>query len=100
MTVLLYNGHKERIGNKQAKIDKEQANSFFEFLERDSGNWEPDYHIPVYDGYEWKIQLYHSSHKVTIICGSVDNLPQIDEFREHFAKLTDVDELKDAYNYL
>ena len=100
LTILLDNGYKKRVGIKRLKLNKEQTNGFFEFLELNEGNWRSDYRIETCDGSEWTIQLYHSSHKVTKICGSVDNLPQIDEFREHISLLADNDEMTDVSRYL
>ena len=56
-------------------IDSEAVNEFFSFLQDAGGEWKSDYKVEVCDGSEWKVRMWHSSHKVTKICGTVEYPP-------------------------
>ena len=45
--------------------------TFFAFLEKIDDEWQTDYKVEVCDGSEWKVRMWHSSHKVKKICGTV-----------------------------
>ena len=56
-------------------IEDDKVTKFFDFLERTCDEWENDYKVEVCDGSEWKVRMWHSSHKVTTICGTVEYPP-------------------------
>ena len=49
--------------------------TFFAFLEKINDEWQTDYRVEVCDGSEWKVRMWHSSHKVKKICGTVEYPP-------------------------
>ena len=49
--------------------------TFFAFLEKIGDEWQTDYKVEVCDGSEWKVRMWHSSHKVKKICGTVEYPP-------------------------
>lgn len=81
---LKYDGKKNlKRGGGRLKLDKKRVNELFELLEKYETEWEPDYTIRVCDGSSWKILMWHSSHKVTKICGTVEYPPhgkQVEDF--------------------
>ena len=82
-----YNGYKDRVGTEHIDLNKEKVNEFFEFLEKTADEWKTDYRVEVCDGSEWKVLMWHSSHKVTKICGTVECPPngkQIEKFIRSF----------------
>ena len=56
-------------------IDSDITNEFFAFLEKTCDEWTSDYKVKVCDGSEWEVRMWHSSHKVTKICGTVEYPP-------------------------
>lgn len=60
---------------ERCKLDKGKVEEFFDFLGKCEPAWSSDYSVEVCDGSEWKMQLWHSSHKVTKICGTVEYPP-------------------------
>ena len=56
-------------------IEKNKLNEFFEFLEKASGKWENDYRVIVCDGSDWQVRMWHSSHKVKTVYGTVKYPP-------------------------
>lgn len=56
-------------------IDPNKVTEFFEFLEKTCDKWENDYAVRVCDGSEWKVRMWHSSHKVKTVCGTVKYPP-------------------------
>lgn len=56
-----------------AKPDAIEA--FFAFLEKIGDDWQTDYKVEVCDGSEWKVRMWHSSHKVKKVCGTVEYPP-------------------------
>ena len=56
-------------------IDNDKSQQFFEFLEKTVDKWADDYTVRVCDGSSWKIRMWHSSHKVKKICGTVQYPP-------------------------
>ena len=56
-------------------ITKENVERFFEFLEENCDEWEYNYGIKVYDGSEWKVRMWYSSHNVKKVCGTVEYPP-------------------------
>ena len=56
-------------------IDKDKNEQFFEFLEKTYSKWEDDYAVRVCDGSKWKVRMWHSSHKVKKVCGTVKYPP-------------------------
>ena len=56
-------------------IDQDRVKKFFNFLEKTSEEWESDYRVPVCDGSAWEVRMWHSSHKVKKVCGTVEYPP-------------------------
>ena len=56
-------------------IEPVEVEKFFDFLERIYDEWETDYKVFVCDGSEWKVRMWHSSHKVKKVCGTVEYPP-------------------------
>lgn len=48
---------------------------FFTFLEKIGDEWQTDYKVEVCDGSEWKVRMWHSSHKIKKIRGTVEYPP-------------------------
>ena len=57
-------------------IENNKVNKFFDFLEKAYDEWETDYRVEVCDGSEWKVRMWHSSHKVKKVCGTVEYPPK------------------------
>ena len=56
-------------------IQREILNDFFGFLEKIYDEWKNDYKVEVCDGSVWEVRMWHSSHKVKKVCGTVDYPP-------------------------
>ena len=56
-------------------IDNDKVREFFDFLERTYDEWENDYIVEVCDGSRWEVRMWHSSHKVRKVCGTVEYPP-------------------------
>ena len=56
-------------------IESDKAAKFFDFLEKIYNGWENDYAVEVCDGSAWKVRMWHSSHKVKKVCGTVEYPP-------------------------
>ena len=64
-------------------IDKDRVKEFFDFLEKTSAKWENDYKVPVCDGSAWEVRMWHSSHKVKKVCGTVEYPPNGKKIEEY-----------------
>ena len=56
-------------------IDKDKAAQFFDFIETACDKWKNDYKVEVCDGSAWTVRMWHSSHKVKKICGTIKYPP-------------------------
>ena len=56
-------------------IENDKAASFFDFLDKIYNEWENDYAVEVCDGSAWKIRMWHSSHKIKTVCGTIEYPP-------------------------
>ena len=56
-------------------IEKDKVNDFFESLEKTADKWQNDYKVQVCDGSAWQVRMWHSSHKVKKVCGTVKYPP-------------------------
>lgn len=68
-------------------LEDDAVNKFFDFLEKIEDEWETDYKVEVCDGSEWKVRIWHSSHKVKKVCGTVEYPPngvKIEKFIRSF----------------
>ncbi len=72
------NGSGSLTGAGRVTLNSGDVNEFFDLLETVSADWESDYSVEVCDGSAWKIRMYHSSRKVTKICGTVESPPNSD----------------------
>ena len=48
-------------------IEPVEVEKLFDFLERIYDKWENDYKVEVCDGSEWKVRMWHSSHKIKTV---------------------------------
>ena len=92
------NGHGVICSCEIIHIEKDKTRSFFELLERNCDEWENDYIVQVCDGSRWEVRMWHSSHKIRKICGTVEYPPhgkEIEEYiRSFFADGNRIIELK------
>jgi hypothetical protein len=65
------------------RIEDNEVNKFFDFLEKNYGEWETDYKVKVCDGSEWKIRMWYSSRKVKKVCGTVKYPPNGKELEKY-----------------
>ena len=56
-------------------VNPDTIETFFAFLEKIGDEWQTDYNVEVCDGSEWKVRMWHSSHKIKKICGTVEYPP-------------------------
>ena len=64
-------------------IDQDRVSEFFDFLEKTSDKWETDYKVPVCDSSAWEVRMWHSSHKVKKVCGTVEYPPNGKKIEEY-----------------
>ena len=68
-------------------IEKENISEFFVFLEKIYDKLENDYRVEVCDGSSWIVRMWHSSHKVKKVCGTIEYPPygkQIESYIRSF----------------
>lgn len=56
-------------------------------MEKNYNEWESDYKADVYDGSEWIVRMWHSSHKIKKVCGTTaypSNGKRIEKFINTF----------------
>ena len=75
MAIKGLNGYGVICSCKIIHLEKEKVDPFFCFLEKISNKWESDYKVLVCDGSSWKIRMWHSSHKIKKICGTIKYPP-------------------------
>ena len=56
-------------------LESDKVADFFDYLDGIFDEWENDYKVEVCDGSEWKIRMWHGSHKVKMVCGTVEYPP-------------------------
>ena len=56
-------------------IESDKVAKFFDFLEKIYNEWENDYTVEMCDGSEWKVRMWHSSHKIKTVCGTIEYPP-------------------------
>ena len=64
-------------------IEGDKAEEFFDFLEKICNKWEDDYRVEVCDGSEWKVRMWHSSHKVRTVWGTIEYPPNGKKIEEY-----------------
>lgn len=69
------NGYGVICSCKIIHIEKEKVDAFFVFLQKISDKWEDNYKVEVCDGSEWQVRMWHSSHKIKKVCGTVKYPP-------------------------
>ena len=57
------------------RIESDKVAKFFDFLEKIYNEWEKDYTVEVCDGSAWKVRMWHSSHKIKTVCGTIEYPP-------------------------
>ena len=73
-------------------IEEDKTNQFFDFLEQCCDEWQDDYWVEVCDGSVWTIRMWHSSHKVKKLSGTIAYPPhgkQIQEYIHSFIAASD-----------
>ena len=75
MAIKELNGYGVICSCKIIHLEKEKVDTFFCFLEKISCGWENDYKVLVCDGSSWKIRMWHSSHRIKKVCGTVKYPP-------------------------
>ena len=64
-------------------IEEQNAEQFFDFLAQCCNEWNDDYWVEVCDGSAWTVRMWHSSHKVRKVSGTIEYPPhgkQIEEY--------------------
>ena len=56
-------------------LAKENADEFFGFLEQISDEWAENYKAEACGRSAWKMRMWHSSHKIKKVCGTVNHPP-------------------------
>ena len=64
-------------------IESDKAAKFFDFLEKIYNEWENDYAVEVCDGSQWKVRMWHSSHKIKTVCGTIEYPPDGKEIEKY-----------------
>ena len=75
MAIKELNGYGVICSCKIIHLEKEKVEAFFGFLEKISNEWESDYKVLVCDGSSWEIRMWHSSHKIKKVSGTVKYPP-------------------------
>ena len=57
-------------------IESARVQQFFDYLEKHHDEWESDYKVMVCDGSQWEVRMWHSSHKIKKICGTIEYPPK------------------------
>ena len=83
MVIKELNGYGVICSCKIIHIEKEKVDTFFFFLEKISNEWESDYKVLVCDGSSWKIRMWHSSHRIKKICGTIKYPPHGKEIEKY-----------------
>ena len=64
-------------------IEEDKTNQFFDFLEQCCDEWQDDYWVEVCDGSAWMIRMWHSSHKVRKVSGTIEYPPHGKQIEQH-----------------
>ena len=75
MAIKELNGYGVICSCKIIHIEKKKVDAFFNFLEKISKEWEGNYRVLVCDGSTWEVRMWHSSHKIKKVCGTVKYPP-------------------------
>ena len=75
MTIKELNGYGVICSCKILHVEKEKVDAFFGFLEKISNEWENDYNVLVCDGSSWEVRMWHSSHRIKKVCGTIQYPP-------------------------
>ena len=75
MAIKQLNGYGVICSCKIIRLEKEKVDKFFRFLEKISNEWESDYKVLVCDGSSWEIRMWHSSHRIKKVCGTIKYPP-------------------------
>lgn len=67
-------------------IEKDMVEQFFGFLEQNCEKWKSDYTVEVCDGSAWTVRMWHSSHKVKKVCGTVKYPPKGKKIEEYICR--------------
>ena len=68
-------------------IEADKAEAFFELLEKASVDWVDDYSVEVCDGSAWKMRMWHSSHKIRKVSGTITYPPHGKQIEEYILSL-------------
>ena len=75
MVIKGFNGYGVICSCKIIHIEKEKVDAFFSFLEKISNELADNDRVPVCDGSSWEIRMWHSSHRVKKVCGTINYPP-------------------------
>lgn len=83
LTVKELNGYGVICSCEIIHIKKDKVDDFFDFLEKICNEWTNDYRVAVCDGSAWTICMWHSSHKVKKIYGTIEYPPYGKSIEKH-----------------
>ena len=75
MSIKELNGYGVICSCKIIHIANDKVYDFFCLLEKISNEWESDYRELVCDGSSWEIRMWHSSHRIKKVCGTIKYPP-------------------------
>ena len=78
---------------KTIHIEKEKVDSFFNFLEEISEEWESNCKAAVCEGSSWKIRIWYSCHKMKTICGGIKYPPYGEKLEKYIRLFLSGDEV-------
>ena len=64
-------------------IEGRKVAEFFDLLEKIYNEWEPDYKVEACDGSKWKARIWHSSHKIKTVCGTIESPPSREKIEKY-----------------
>lgn len=68
-------------------IDDDKVKQFFDFLAQCCNEWNDDYWVEVCDGSAWTVRMWHGSHKIRKVSGTITYPPhgkQIEQYIRSF----------------
>ena len=77
------NGYGVVCGCEIIHVENGKIQEFFAFIENICDEWDNNYFEEVCDGSEWKIRMWHSSHKVKTVYGTAEYPPHGKEIEKY-----------------
>ncbi len=69
------NGYGVICSCEKVHIESDKIANFFDFLGKIYNEWENNYAVEVCDGSAWEVRMWHSSHKIKTVCGTIEYPP-------------------------